>query len=119
MCVAATGSCTPRRTLHCRPALARLRCLHSIKYTVSGDVVLGLRFKHVVSRMGVNVSTDDVNLGGYPPKAEQYEYSFPADTWPSGMFARGTYTAVVTMTDDDDNEWAKFQYQFTIAKNWA
>lgn len=81
--------------------------------------MLGLRFKHVVSRMGVNVSTDDVNLGGYPPKAEQYEYSFPADTWPSGMFARGTYTAVVTMTDDDDNEWAKFQYQFTIAKNWA
>ena len=91
---------------------------HSIEYTVSGNPVLGMRFKHSVNRMGMNVSADDIMLGGYAAKAEPYTYSFPSDAWPSGMFARANYSATVVISDEDGTEWVKFPYEFKIAKTW-
>ena len=77
-----------------------------------------MRFKHTVNRLGMNVSSDDIMLGGYPAKDSAYTYSFPKDSWPSGMFARAKYTANVSITDDDGTEWAAFPYEFKIAKQW-
>lgn len=57
-------------------------------------------------------------LGSYAPKPEPYEFVFPLDQWPSGMLARGTYTARAVFTDDHKTEHLKFEYKFDIKKNW-
>jgi Rho GDP-dissociation inhibitor len=34
------------------------------------------------------------------------------------MLARGSYHAISTFVDDDDNTHLKFDWSFTIAKDW-
>lgn len=37
---------------------------------------------------------------------------------PSGMLARGHYTAISTFVDDDKNKHLEFEWSFDIAKDW-
>lgn len=37
---------------------------------------------------------------------------------PSGMLARGHYTAVSTFIDDDKHKHLEFEWSFDIAKDW-
>lgn len=37
---------------------------------------------------------------------------------PSGMLARGHYTAVSTFVDDDKHKHLEFEWSFDIAKDW-
>ena len=63
-----------------------------LTFTVHREVVLGLRWSHVVTRLGVPVDRDSVVLGAYAPRvAPPYEFELPATEWPSGMLARGSY----------------------------
>lgn len=53
------------------------------------------------------------------PSTCSYEFRFPADTWPSGMLARGSYGAKTTFSDDDGTTHLNFAWHFDIKKDWS
>lgn len=66
------------------------------------------------------LSTSDTEMmGSFAPNADKvYEYKFPIMHCPSGMMARGTYTATIKFIDDDGKVHLEFKYKFTIASDW-
>ena len=64
----------------------------------------------------------DEMLGSYAPDPSKVNsVIFPRREWeeaPSGMMARGTYTAKTTFVDDDKKEHLAFEYKLKIAKDW-
>ena len=61
-------------------------------------------------------------LGSYPPQQEPFEVTFPRYGWdeaPSGMLARGSYKSTSKFIDDDDQCHLKFEYSFSIKKDWG
>jgi hypothetical protein len=52
------------------------------------------------------------------PWHRRTEFRLPMGEWPAGMFARGGYKAVTTVTDDDCNRHLHFTWAFEIAKTW-
>ncbi|MES1913154.1 MAG: hypothetical protein MHM6MM_005371 [Cercozoa sp. M6MM] len=89
-----------------------------VYYYIQHDVVLGLKYVNKVYRKGVRVDVTEEMLGGFPPRKEVYEYTFPEEEAPSGMLARGTYTARTVMSDDDGDTHISFEYQLAIKKEW-
>ncbi len=57
-------------------------------------------------------------VGSYPPKLELQSYTTPSEEAPSGMLARGIYTVHSLFTDDDKNEYLKWEWSFEISKDW-
>ncbi|KAK7832300.1 rho gdp-dissociation inhibitor 1 [Quercus suber] len=56
-------------------------------------------------------------LGTFSPQQEPYT-SEMEETTPSGMFARGTYSARTKFVDDDGKCYLDMCYYFEIQKNW-
>lgn len=106
-------------------AAARLRVKEGATYTlrvtfsVHREIVLGLRFSNRVFRMGVPVDSDAVVVGAYAPRAEPYTYDLLSGAeWPSGMLARGAYTARSRFTDADGATHLELAWSFDIVKAW-
>uniref|UniRef100_A0A7C8Z618 Rho GDP-dissociation inhibitor n=1 Tax=Opuntia streptacantha TaxID=393608 RepID=A0A7C8Z618_OPUST len=57
-------------------------------------------------------------LGTFSPQAEPYTHEMPEDTTPSGIFARGSYTARTKFVDDDNKCYLEINYTFDIRKDW-
>ncbi|KAK8933211.1 Rho GDP-dissociation inhibitor 1 [Platanthera zijinensis] len=62
-------------------------------FTVSNNIVLGLRYRNTVWKTGVRVENTKVMLGTFSPQKEPYTYELEEETTPSGIFARGSYSA--------------------------
>ena len=45
-------------------------------------------------------------------------FSFPEEVTPSGMLARGTYSAKTKFVDDDGVVYKELEFQFSIKKEW-
>ncbi|KAF7826993.1 rho GDP-dissociation inhibitor 1 isoform X2 [Senna tora] len=58
-------------------------------------------------------------IGTFSPQSEPYTHEMPEETTPSGMFARGSYTAKSKFVDDDDKCHLEINYTFDIRKDWA
>jgi len=58
-----------------------------ILFKVQHEIVTGLKYVHVVKRMGVKVDKADEMLGSYGPSLDPYEKKFPMEQAPSGMMA--------------------------------
>ena len=58
-------------------------------------------------------------IGSFGPKADEQEYTFPAEQCPSGMMSRGSYTVTCRMLDDDGAVHLNTDYNFQIKKVWA
>lgn len=52
------------------------------------------------------------------PRIETDNYIVAEEDAPSGMLARGHYTAVSTFVDDDKKRHLEFEWSFDIAKDW-
>ncbi|KAG9127277.1 hypothetical protein FRC07_015035 [Ceratobasidium sp. 392] len=90
-----------------------------ITFMVNGDIVTGLRYIHVVKRMGVKVDKLEHMIGSYGPKDEPQSVTFVTEESPSGMLARsGTYEVVSRVYDDDKRIHADFPWTFKLAKEW-
>ncbi|KAF8726931.1 hypothetical protein HU200_019416 [Digitaria exilis] len=87
-------------------------------FTVSNNIVSGLRYRHTVWKTGVRVENQKVMLGTYSPQPEPYTYEAEEDTTPSGIFARGSYTAKLKFVDDDGKVHLDMIYCFEIRKDW-
>ncbi|XP_048141493.1 rho GDP-dissociation inhibitor 1-like isoform X2 [Rhodamnia argentea] len=93
---------------------------YSLKFTfqVSNNIVSGLKYSNTVWKTGVKVDSSKEMIGTFSPQQEPYTHEMPEDTTPSGMFARGSYTAKSKFVDDDNKCYLEINYTFDIRKDW-
>ncbi|XP_010926646.2 rho GDP-dissociation inhibitor 1 [Elaeis guineensis] len=87
-------------------------------FTVSNNIVSGLRYTNTVWKTGVRVENTKVMLGTFSPQKEPYTYELEEETTPTGMFARGSYSARTKFVDDDGKVYLDMSYYFEIRKDW-
>ncbi|WOL17942.1 hypothetical protein Cni_G26735 [Canna indica] len=87
-------------------------------FTVSNNIVSGLRYTNQVWKTGVRVENTKVMLGTFSPQKEPYTYELEEETTPSGYFARGSYSARTKFVDDDGKCYLDMSYHFEIRKDW-
>eukprot|EP00897_Mesotaenium_endlicherianum_P009935 jgi/Mesen1/8970/ME000056S08374 len=89
------------------------------EFTVKNEILLGLQYLNRVWRLGKQVDKTKVMLGAYGPQEEPYRYITEEEVTPSGMLARGHYTAKTIFADDDGRIHLEYDYSFSIKKEWA
>lgn len=87
-------------------------------FQVNNNIVSGLKYSNTVWKTGVKVDSAKEMLGTFSPQAEPYTHEMPEDTTPSGIFARGSYTARTRFVDDDKKCYLEINYSFDIRKEW-
>ncbi|CAN8245227.1 unnamed protein product [Cochlearia groenlandica] len=87
-------------------------------FRVTNNIVSGLRYNNTVWKTGVKVDSTKAMLGTFSPQAEPYQHVMPQETTPSGLFARGSYSARTKFVDDDNKCYLEINYTFDIRKNW-
>ncbi|XWS13301.1 hypothetical protein CRYUN_Cryun36dG0025700 [Craigia yunnanensis] len=87
-------------------------------FSVSKNIVSGLKYTNTVWKTGVRVDNTKLMLGTFSPKKEPYTYELEEETTPSGLFARGSYSARTKFVDDDGKAYLDLSYHFEIQKNW-
>lgn len=94
--------------------------LYKLKFTfsVSNNIVSGLRYTNTVWKTGIKVDSAKEMLGTFSPQPEPYAYVTPEETTPSGMFARGSYSAKTKFLDDDRKCYLQINYTFDIRREW-
>ncbi|XP_010464431.1 PREDICTED: rho GDP-dissociation inhibitor 1 [Camelina sativa] len=93
---------------------------YNLKFTfqVNNNIVSGLRYTNTVWKTGVKVDRTKEMLGTFSPQSEPYNHVMPEETTPSGMFARGSYSARTKFLDDDNKCYLEINYSFDIRKEW-
>ncbi|KAM4101676.1 hypothetical protein ACB094_05G162500 [Castanea mollissima] len=93
---------------------------YSLKFTfqVCNNIVSGLKYTNTVWKTGVKVDSVKEMIGTFSPQAEPYSHEMPEETTPSGIFARGTYSARSKFVDDDNKCYLEINYTFDIRKDW-
>ncbi|KAJ4828832.1 hypothetical protein Tsubulata_008914 [Turnera subulata] len=89
-----------------------------LSFNVSNNIVSGLKYTNTVWKTGVRVDHTKVMLGTFSPQQEPYAYELEEETTPSGIFARGSYSARTKIVDDDGKCYLDVSYHFEIQKNW-
>ena len=90
-----------------------------VKFRVQHEIITGLKYLHLVKRGGIRVEKVEEPLGSYAPNTIDkpfYERKFAEVEAPSGMIARGTYSAISKFIDDDDNVHLTVPWSFSITK---
>ncbi|KAL0012163.1 hypothetical protein SO802_007271 [Lithocarpus litseifolius] len=93
---------------------------YSLNFTfqVCNNIVSGLTYTNTVWKTGVKVDSVKEMIGTFSPQAEPYSHEMPEETTPSGIFARGTYSARSKFVDDDNKCYLEINYTFDIRKDW-
>ncbi|OWM85615.1 rho GDP-dissociation inhibitor 1-like [Punica granatum] len=93
---------------------------YSLKFAfqVSNNIVSGLKYTNTVWKSGIKVENTKEMLGTFSPQAEAYTHEMPEETTPSGLFARGSYSARTKFVDDDNKCYLEINYMFDIRKDW-
>ncbi|KAK7412715.1 hypothetical protein VNO78_04283 [Psophocarpus tetragonolobus] len=93
---------------------------YSLMFTfqVENNIVSGLKYTNTVWKTGIKVDSSKEMIGTFSPQAEPYTHEMPEETTPSGMFARGTYSARSKFVDDDNKCYLEINYTFDIRKEW-
>lgn len=87
-----------------------------LAFTVKHNIVSGLRYSNVVWKGGIKVDKKEGMLGSFAPQEEPYVHIMDEETTPSGIFARGSYSAKLKFEDDDDRCHLDLKYSFEIKK---
>ncbi|KAM6548453.1 hypothetical protein CsatB_020129 [Cannabis sativa] len=88
-------------------------------FNVSNNIVSGLKYTNTVWKTAIKVDNTKEMIGTFSPQPEAYTHVMPEETTPSGMFARGTYSAKSKFLDDDNKCYLEINYTFDIRKEWA
>ncbi|XP_019169162.1 PREDICTED: rho GDP-dissociation inhibitor 1 [Ipomoea nil] len=93
---------------------------YSLKFAfqVSNNIVSGLKYTNTVWKTGMKVDGSKEMIGTFSPQLEPYTHEMPEETTPSGMFARGSYSAKTKFLDDDNKCHLEINYTFEIKKEW-
>ncbi|CUM57790.1 unnamed protein product [Debaryomyces tyrocola] len=90
-----------------------------IKFRVQHEIITGLKYLHLIKKTGIRVDKLEEPLGSYAPNTKEkpyYEKVFSEVEAPSGMLARGSYSAITKFVDDDKNVHLSFPWSFQITK---
>lgn len=88
------------------------------KFKVCNNIVSGLKYHNTVWKTGLKVDRTKEMIGTFSPQQEPYTHEMHEETTPSGMFARGSYTAKSKFLDDDNKCYLEINYTFDIRKDW-
>ncbi|AES71805.1 putative Rho protein GDP-dissociation inhibitor [Medicago truncatula] len=88
-------------------------------FVVSNNIVSGLKYTNTVWKTAVKVDSSKEMLGTFSPQPEPYTHEMPEEVTPSGIFARGQYSARTKFLDDDNKCYLEINYTFDIRKDWA
>ncbi|KAL5182353.1 Rho GDP-dissociation inhibitor 1 [Glycine soja] len=93
---------------------------YSLMFTfqVSHNIVSGLKYTNTVWKTGLKVDSTKEMIGTFSPQAEPYTHEMPEETTPSGLLARGQYSARSKFVDDDNKLYLEINYTFDIRKEW-
>ncbi|XP_059309373.1 rho GDP-dissociation inhibitor 1-like [Lycium ferocissimum] len=93
---------------------------YSLKFNfqVSNNIVTGLKYTNTVWKTGIKVDSMKEMIGAFSPQTEPYTHEMPEETTPSGIFARGSYSARTKFLDDDNKCYLEINYTFDIKKEW-
>ncbi|GER46101.1 Rho GDP-dissociation inhibitor [Striga asiatica] len=91
---------------------------YSLKLTFSvlHNIVSGLTYTNTVWKGGIQVDQSRGMIGTFAPQREPYVHTLEEETAPSGVFARGVYTAKLKFEDDDRRQHMELDYSFEIRK---
>ncbi|KAK4795169.1 hypothetical protein SAY86_013163 [Trapa natans] len=87
-------------------------------FQVNNNIVSGLKYTNTVWKTGMKVDSSDEMVGTFSPQLEPYTHVMPEETTPSGLFARGSYSARSKFVDDDNKCYLEINYTFSIQKEW-
>jgi Rho GDP-dissociation inhibitor len=91
------------------------------KFKVQHEILSGLHYVQTVKRKGLRVGKTSEMIGSFAPNTEKtpvYVKNFAEEEAPSGMLARGHYTANSSFVDDDKKTHLQFEWSFDITKDW-
>ncbi|XP_004507637.1 rho GDP-dissociation inhibitor 1-like [Cicer arietinum] len=93
---------------------------YSLAFTfqVNHNIVSGLKYTNTVWKTGIKVDSTKEMIGTFSPQAEPYTHEMPEEITPSGLFARGAYSAKTKFVDDDKKSYLDISYTFDIRKEW-
>lgn len=93
---------------------------YSLKFTfqVNNNIVTGLKYTNTVWKTGIKVDSMKEMIGAFSPQTEPYTHEMPEEITPSGIFARGSYSARTKFLDDDNKCYLEINYTFDIKKEW-
>ncbi|XP_051124843.1 rho GDP-dissociation inhibitor 1-like [Andrographis paniculata] len=87
-------------------------------FQVSNNIVSGLKYKNTVWKAGIRVDNTKEMIGTFSPQADSYSHEMQEETTPSGILARGSYSARTQFVDDDNRRYLELNYTFEIKKDW-
>uniref|UniRef100_A0A5B7B081 Rho GDP-dissociation inhibitor 1-like n=1 Tax=Davidia involucrata TaxID=16924 RepID=A0A5B7B081_DAVIN len=87
-----------------------------LTFTVLHNIVSGLTYTNTVWKGGLQVDQSKGMLGTFAPHREPYVHTLEEETTPSGVLARGTYSARLKFEDDDRRCHMELKYSFEIKK---
>ncbi|KAI5960987.1 RDI1 [Candida pseudojiufengensis] len=90
-----------------------------IKFKIQHEIITGLKYLHSVKRGGIRVDKVEEPLGSYAPNTNEnpiYVKKFTEVEAPSGIIARGNYSAISKFIDDDQNVHLSLPWSFAIVK---
>ncbi|XP_078438225.1 rho GDP-dissociation inhibitor 1-like [Wolffia australiana] len=88
-------------------------------FSVRNNIVAGLTYSNTVWKAGLRVDSMKEMFGTFSPRVEPYECEMQEERTPSGIFARGSYSARSRFIDDDGKCHVEINYSFDIKKEWA
>ncbi|PON34763.1 Rho protein GDP-dissociation inhibitor [Parasponia andersonii] len=87
-----------------------------LTFSVLHNIVSGLIYSNTVWKGGVKVDESKGMLGTFAPNPEPYVHTLEEETTPSGVLARGLYSAKFKFEDDDRRCHMELKYTFEIKK---
>ncbi|KAL3517723.1 hypothetical protein ACH5RR_020312 [Cinchona calisaya] len=88
-----------------------------LTFSVLHNIVSGLAYTNTVWKGGMEVDQSKGMLGTFAPQREPYVHTLEEETTPSGVLARGKYTAKLRFEDDDRRCHMELNYAFEISKS--
>ncbi|KAL7587429.1 rho GDP-dissociation inhibitor 1 [Lactuca sativa] len=87
-----------------------------LTFTILHNIVSGLTYTNTVWKSGIQVDRIKGMLGTFAPQKDAYVETLEEETTPSGILARGIYTAKLRFEDDDKRCHLELDYSFEIKK---
>ncbi|KAF5810501.1 putative Rho protein GDP-dissociation inhibitor [Helianthus annuus] len=87
-----------------------------LTFTVLHNIVSGLTCINTAWKGGIQVDRIKSMLGTFAPQKDAYVEMLDEETTPSGILARGIYTAKLRFEDDDKRCHLELDYSFEIKK---
>lgn len=90
-----------------------------IKFKVQHEIVTGIKYLQGIKKAGFTVDKIQDPLGSYAPNTKEkpfYEVTLPETEAPSGLLARGSYSAQSKFVDDDKNTYLVLDWGVEIVK---